>query len=274
MGTFHTSQPVAEFLFEKKKGYCQYFASAAAVLLRLEGVPTRYVSGFHVTENNRVGNHYLVREMDAHAWVESYIPGKGWVQVDPTPGAEYNSLHAALSQGWLARALEWSSAGTAEFLLRFRTGGWRAELRRLGAQPRGLLHGQLFTWTGAVVLAAALLGGLVRPWLRRRPVRHDRTESSEPQENLEGAPALAQLLRRLDAYWIRFDCARPRHRALLEHLETVSPENVSPEMHEGIRRLVETYYRASFGGVRVPTEELHGLEYELARLEREGEPPC
>jgi transglutaminase-like putative cysteine protease len=90
VGTFHTSQPVAEFLFEKKKGYCQYFASAAAVLLRLEGVPTRYVSGFHVTENNRVGNHYLVREMDAHAWVESYIPGKGWVQVDPTPGAEYH----------------------------------------------------------------------------------------------------------------------------------------------------------------------------------------
>jgi len=131
-----------------------------------------------------------------------------------------------------------------------------------------------FTWTGAVVLAAVLLGRLVRPWLRRRPVRHDRTESSEPQENLEGAPALAQLLRRLDAYWIRFDCVRPRHRALLEHLETVSPENVSPEMHEGIRRLVETYYRASFGGVRVPTEELHGLEYELARLEREGEPPC
>jgi len=48
VGRFHSQQPVAEFLFEKKQGYCEYFASAAAVLLRLEGIPSRYVTGFNI----------------------------------------------------------------------------------------------------------------------------------------------------------------------------------------------------------------------------------
>ena len=82
VGTFHSRQPVAEFLFEKKRGYCQYFASAAALLLRLEGVPCRYVTGFNVQEDNRQGDHYVVREMDAHAWIEAYDPRRGWLELD------------------------------------------------------------------------------------------------------------------------------------------------------------------------------------------------
>ena len=128
VGSFHSSQPVAEFLFEKKKGYCQYFASAAAILLRQEGVATRYVSGFHVTENNQSGDHYVVREMDAHAWIESYIPGEGWVQADPTPAAEYESLHAGLSRNWFAHALEWGQAKIAAILVHLRGGDWRTGL--------------------------------------------------------------------------------------------------------------------------------------------------
>jgi transglutaminase-like putative cysteine protease len=74
VGEFETDDPLAEFLFRKKKGYCEYFATAAAVLLRLQGVPTRYVMGFSVGPQNfvpgrfGVGDHHLVRESDAHAW--------------------------------------------------------------------------------------------------------------------------------------------------------------------------------------------------------------
>jgi transglutaminase-like putative cysteine protease/uncharacterized protein (DUF58 family) len=74
------------FLFTGKKGNCEYFATAAAVLLRHAGVPTRLVSGFLVDGWNEYGLFYDVRQSNAHAWVEAYIPGKGWTRYDPTPG--------------------------------------------------------------------------------------------------------------------------------------------------------------------------------------------
>src|SRR5208337_3377558 len=174
VGSFHTSQPVAEFLFEKKKGYCQYFASAAAVLLRQEGVATRYVSGFHVTEDNRSGDHYVVREMDAHAWIESYIPGEGWVQADPTPAAEYASLHAHLGRGWFFRSLEWGQAKIAAILVHMRGGDWRTGLRWLWEQTKESLRGFPFVWSG-LMLAVIVLVWRVRYLRPRKLVHRNRT---------------------------------------------------------------------------------------------------
>ena len=80
------SDPLFEFLFETRAGYCQHFAGAAALLLRLAGVPTRVVSGF--ATGKRTGeNTYTVRDEDAHAWIEVYFPGYGWVPFNPTPSA-------------------------------------------------------------------------------------------------------------------------------------------------------------------------------------------
>ncbi len=73
------------FLFEMERGYCQYFASAMAVMLRSEGVPARYVVGFAPGEQTDAGT-YVVRETEAHAWVEVYFADVGWVRFDPTPG--------------------------------------------------------------------------------------------------------------------------------------------------------------------------------------------
>src|SRR5262249_38312627 len=79
------SQPVSTFLFETKSGHCEYFASAMALLLRASGIPTRMVNGFLMGEYNPVGDDYIVRQSDAHSWVEVYLPGSGWVEFDPTP---------------------------------------------------------------------------------------------------------------------------------------------------------------------------------------------
>ena len=106
-GPFRSDQPAAEFLFEKKKGYCEYFATATAVLLRLQGLPTRYVRGFTVREANRVGGHHVVREADAHAWLEVRLPGRGFVEADPTPAAAYEAAHGGLERGGLATAKAW-----------------------------------------------------------------------------------------------------------------------------------------------------------------------
>jgi protein-glutamine gamma-glutamyltransferase len=82
------NDPLEEFLFTAKSGHCEYFASAMAVLLRAAGVQTRLVNGFLMHEYNPVGDTYIIRQSDAHSWVEAYLPGSGWIEFDPTPPAD------------------------------------------------------------------------------------------------------------------------------------------------------------------------------------------
>src|SRR5258708_6486535 len=79
------ADPLAYFLFERKKGHCEYFASSMAMMLRTLGVPARVVNGFRGGEYNDLTGSYIVREKDAHSWVEAYFPEYGWVTFDPTP---------------------------------------------------------------------------------------------------------------------------------------------------------------------------------------------
>lgn len=78
-------QPVGTFLFDAKSGHCEYFASSMAILLRAAGIPTRIINGFLMGEYNAIGADYIVRQSDAHSWVEVYVPEHGWTEFDPTP---------------------------------------------------------------------------------------------------------------------------------------------------------------------------------------------
>jgi protein-glutamine gamma-glutamyltransferase len=87
--------PLANFLFERKQGHCEYFASSMAVMLRTLGIPSRVVNGFRSDEFNDLTGNYVIRAKDAHTWVEAYFPGYGWHTFDPTPGGS-----AGTPQGW------------------------------------------------------------------------------------------------------------------------------------------------------------------------------
>lgn len=89
------ADPIANFLFERKRGHCEYFASSMAVMLRTLGIPSRIVNGFRGGEFNDLTGSYIVRAREAHSWVEAYFPGHGWIAFDPTPAAS-----APLSSGW------------------------------------------------------------------------------------------------------------------------------------------------------------------------------
>ncbi|HEX8107742.1 MAG TPA: DUF3488 and transglutaminase-like domain-containing protein, partial [Kofleriaceae bacterium] len=95
-------EPVDFFLFDRKKGHCEYFASAFAVLARAVAIPTRQVNGFLGGEWNEYQGYVAVRAGDAHSWDEVYYPGVGWVTVDPTPPANVDALGRGGS-GWTAR---------------------------------------------------------------------------------------------------------------------------------------------------------------------------
>ena len=89
------TDPIANFLFERKQGHCEYFASSMAVMLRTIGIPSRVVNGFRSDEFNDVTGSYIVRAKDAHSWVEAYFPGYGWQTFDPTPAGNVGP-----PQGW------------------------------------------------------------------------------------------------------------------------------------------------------------------------------
>ena len=77
---------VDHFLFETREGFCEHIASAMAVLLRASGIPTRLVTGFGPGDRNPFTGYWEVRASDAHAWVEVFYPGVGWIPYDPTFG--------------------------------------------------------------------------------------------------------------------------------------------------------------------------------------------
>ncbi|MBK1699408.1 hypothetical protein CKO22_00330 [Thiococcus pfennigii] len=116
--------PTDEFLFETRRGFCEHYASALAVLLRIADIPTRVVLGYHGAELNPLGDYYIVRQSDAHAWVEAWLPGEGWRRIDPT---------AAIAAERIERSPELSGLG-ARAPLRFGS----EELDRIARLAHGL----------------------------------------------------------------------------------------------------------------------------------------
>jgi hypothetical protein len=131
-------EPLNEFLFHTHAGYCQHFAGAAALLLRVAGVPTRVVVGFATGE--QISRHtWAVRDEDAHAWIEVYFPGVGWVPFNPTPssspadvspGLDVLQAGTARSAGATGTPFQLAGAAAALVLLIFAA-------TRLGRRRRG-----------------------------------------------------------------------------------------------------------------------------------------
>ncbi|MCB1009728.1 MAG: DUF3488 domain-containing protein, partial [Acidobacteria bacterium] len=104
--------PLEHFLFEAKRGHCEYFASAMVLLLRAQGIPARLVTGFYGAEQSYWEDGWIIRQSNAHAWVEAYVPGSGWTTFDPTPpdgrplGAE-RSVWLSMRQAYESLVLQW-----------------------------------------------------------------------------------------------------------------------------------------------------------------------
>jgi transglutaminase-like putative cysteine protease len=92
---------IDDFLFTTRQGFCEHYASAFVFLMRAANIPARVVTGYLGGEFNQVGNYYIVRQSDAHAWAEVWLAGQGWVRVDPTgaiaPDRVERGLSAAVS---------------------------------------------------------------------------------------------------------------------------------------------------------------------------------
>ena len=228
-------EPISNFILQRKAAHCEYFASAAVVLLRTLGVPTRYVSGYYAHEADG-RNSTLVRQRDAHAWAESWVAGAGWVTVDATPG------------GGRPDAL----AGPIPFYWRV----WEGAQDLLGAVRNWLVTA---SWAAKGSLFLLLVLGLLVPqlyryWQRRQSVTYGFRYSSPDA-------ALALLSVRFEALLARRGIPCPENRTWPEHLEIMPPEEASE-----LADFVRGYGRARFGPT--PTrDEISRLDQILRALE-------
>lgn len=94
-----------DFLFNTRRGFCEHYAGSFAYLMRAAGVPARVVTGYQGGELNPVGNYLIVRQSDAHAWVEVWLEGRGWVRIDPTAAVAPQRIESGISSVPAAEAL-------------------------------------------------------------------------------------------------------------------------------------------------------------------------
>jgi transglutaminase-like putative cysteine protease len=93
--------PLDEFLFSSRRGFCEHYAAAFVVLMRSAGIPARVVTGYQGGEYNPVGDYWLIRQSDAHAWAEIWLRDTGWERVDPTAAVAPERIEHALDLGIL-----------------------------------------------------------------------------------------------------------------------------------------------------------------------------
>jgi protein-glutamine gamma-glutamyltransferase len=209
------NEPLLDFLFEHKEGHCEYFATALALLGRAAGVSTRLVMGYRVSERSPFG-YWLVRDRNAHAWVEAWLPGKGWQTHDATPeeAQPFNRDHAASYAASSLDALGVAYDDATEWLRR-----------------RSLLETSIAWLLGCAVLAAIVARG-VRKRRRRDPLPED--------EAL--LPFMAPLLDALER--------RGHGRHAHEPLEGLAAR--LPAAEDGPARLLRRYSALRYGGIGDP----------------------
>lgn len=178
--------PVDDFLFASRRGFCEHFASAFVVLMRAAGVPARVIGGYQGGELNPVDGYLVVRQSDAHAWAEVWLEGTGWTRVDPTfvvsparleagiaramPAGEPLPALIQIDTAWLRdMRYRWEAINNAwnQYVLGYNPERQREFLSRLGLPDAD--------WRSLVSLLAAgcgILLLLVVAWsLYRRPRR-------------------------------------------------------------------------------------------------------
>lgn len=181
----HRIDPVIDLLTEHREGHCEMFASALALLARTRGIPARVVTGYRVSETNPLTGASVVRERNAHAWVEAWLDG-AWTTVDPTPAAE---MAAKPKASWLDDVGD--AIGTEI------DRAWAAALR---ADPVSL--GMGFVALGVAFLAVRR--GLAA-WRRRRPrIATEMPRALSSYDDLENALRRAGLRRKASEPLERF----------------------------------------------------------------------
>jgi transglutaminase-like putative cysteine protease len=276
-------QPVDHFLFESKRGHCEFFSTAMALMLRELGIPSRNVTGFVGGTYNRFGRYYAVREGDAHSWVEAYFddPIRGWVTFDPTPtsGAQplqetsgayvyMRDLVEALSQRWnryvigydlktQVRIFEDISRGYER--MRAKTGTNRGVMERVTRGP---------VLAGVLLVAVAALYVV---WKRRQKPKDKSPDADDKPRVDPKQEAATALYRALELALTSQGITRPVSLPPLKHAEELQAK--AHPLANDILDLTNRYLAARFGGSTLSDDAAREYERKVREIRTYKPPP-
>ena len=279
------AHPLEEFLFDRKTGYCEHYATAMVMMLRAIGIPARLVTGFLATEWNEYGNYYVVRQQDAHAWVEVHLPHSGWVMMDPTPadgdspGGTLPAWHTVQSMldsvrlRWNRFFVQYSATDQLAVMRDLQTGSASVRLRTLDSLAAFLRPLTAAFETGidsmtngglphVVKVVAILLAGCgVVAWLVwGRPWNWPRRSTGAAGDEQAIVQLYRRMLRQLERRGIRKPAAMPP----LQFIRIIQAQWSAAGT--AVASITELYCRARFGRVPLTREELHRAQETFHRL--------
>jgi transglutaminase-like putative cysteine protease len=281
-------QPLADFLFNVREGHCEYFSTAMAVMLRTQGIATRVVNGFQRGQYNDTADVFVVRQREAHSWVEVYFPGEdAWVTFDPTPSAgrdlaadsggitaKFNNYLVALETFWIQYFVAFDSSEQRSLFTSVRRG-----VAEYGEQTTSFLETaqeRMVNWWrdvrgdkgfnvsvgaiayGAVYLAAGVIALLVFVWLCRRIVRLQVWQRLRDRLFGNRGASIVEFYDRMLTVLASKGFTREPHQTPLEFASAVG-------FLEAIS-ITEKYNRVRFGEKNLSDEETDEIAKQLSQL--------
>ena len=261
------ADPVDDFLFDTRAGFCGHYASAFVTLMRAAQVPAHVVTGYLGGEWNPIGDYFLVRQSDAHAWAEVWLEGRGWTRIDPTAVVEperlrrgvFDLLPDALAtrerllrgSAWLTRALQrWDAANAwwSDHVVKFDYSAQLDLLGRFGIRSPDVRY---LGWA----FMLALLGWLaIIAWHIGR--------SARPAAPDALARAYARLCRKL----ARIGAPRAPYQGPLSLAETLRARR--PDLSDRVQPLLRRYTQLRYGPAAPATraQDIEEFRRAVARL--------
>lgn len=258
-----TQNPLDHFLFESKRGHCEYYSTAMAVMLRTLGIAARNVTGFVGGTYNRFGGFYAVRQGDAHSWVEVYT-GRGWQRFDPTPPSDASPLSD--TTGFLAFLRDVVEAGAQRWDRHVVGYDLKQQMQLVKKTPFQLKEGESFKearqrwgrWIagGLVGVVALMLLARALRRLRKRP-----PTASGPDAATREVMHLYELL---DLALAAKGIPRPVGTPPWAH--SVGLSALGHPLAKEIADLTLIYQEARFGGRRLSAEELMNFKERVRQV--------
>jgi Ca2+/Na+ antiporter len=292
-GNIGDSDPVVAFLYNFKRGHCEYFASAMALMCQSINIPARVVNGFacSIDDYNRLGDYFEVKQSNAHAWCEVCIDGH-WKRYDPTSSndvgdtrqkglvAEVKNVFDYLEYKWATNVVAYDGGERKNLITNMDNSLTRSANTIVNGNSFGWQRKLSDWWEGwkwnismaiaaialvvvSIVLLAAIAWFLIERWRLRRRARRiglgelNTTDQLRLVRQLGFYDDLVQILE-------RHDVVRPGHLTPMEFSGTLT--FLPGQAYEDIRRLTQLFYRVRYGAVEINAHRQRRLETVVQRI--------